>query len=182
MSSSSRSITTEFIDTPEGISAFVEHIASQKATAQPFLYLDLEGTRLSRDGTISLLTVLFAPGPSRERSYLIDIEALQHSAFTAIDSRGTTLKDILEDPNILKVFFDVRNDSDALYAHYRIKLNGIHDVQLMESASRTTTYQRRLVSGLAKCIEGTLTGQEKIHWKRSKDDGERLWNPEKGGP
>lgn len=56
MSNSSRKITAEFIDTPEGISAFLEHIASQKANAQPFLYIDLEGTRLSRDGTISLLT------------------------------------------------------------------------------------------------------------------------------
>lgn len=92
-----------------------------------------------------------------------------------------TLQDILEDPDILKVFFDVRNDSDALYAHYCVKLNGIRDIQLMESASRTTTYQRRLVSGLSKCIEGTLTGQEKMQWKRSKDDGEKLWNPDKGG-
>jgi hypothetical protein len=30
------------------------------------------------------------------------------------------------------VFFDLRNDSDALYAHYGIKLNFVIDVQLLE--------------------------------------------------
>jgi len=181
MSSTSRNITAEFIDDPEGIRAFIDHVESQKANAQPFLYIDLEGVKLSRDGTVCLLTVLLTSGPGRERFYLIDIQALQHSAFTTINDRGTTLKDILEDPEILKVFFDVRNDSDALYAHYFVKLEGIRDVQLMESATRTTTPQRKLISGLSRCIEATLAGQEKLQWKRSKDDGEKLWNPEKGG-
>lgn len=88
---------------------------------------------------------------------------------------------MLESPQLLKVFFDVRNDSDALHAHYGIKLQGIRDVQLLASAHRTTTHSRKFISGLSNCVEGLLSRQEKPRWKRVKDIGERLWNPEKGG-
>jgi exonuclease 3'-5' domain-containing protein 1 len=181
MSTSSQNITAEFITTPGGIKTFVDHIAAQEADAQPVLYIDLEGQRLSRNGTISLLTVLTAPGTVHQRFSVIDIHTLRHSAFATLGSRGKSLKDILESPSILKVFFDVRNDSDALHHHYGIRLQGVRDVQLMENANRTTTYSRKFISGLSKCIEGVLTEQEKIQWKRVKDTGERFWNPEKGG-
>lgn len=91
------------------------------------------------------------------------------------------MKGILEFSKILKVFFDVRDDSDALYAHYGIKLNGIIDVQLMESANRSTTNSRRFLCGLTKCVEAVLHGQERLQGRLRKDTGERLWNPEKRG-
>jgi len=120
-------------------------------------------------------------GAGERRFSIIDIHTHQRSAFTTTGSCGKSPKDILESPHILKVFFDVRNDSDALHHHYGINLQGIRDVQVMESAGRTTTYSRKFNSGLSKCINGLLTGQEQTRWKHSKDLGERLWNPEKGG-
>lgn len=47
-----------------------------------------------------------------------------------------TPKDILENENIPKVFFDVRDDFDALFAHFGVALKVVEDIQLMESASR----------------------------------------------
>jgi exonuclease 3'-5' domain-containing protein 1 len=65
--------------------------------------------------------------------------------------RATSLKTILESPTIPKVFFDIRNDSDALFSHFQISVDGIKDLQLMELASRKGS--QNLVARLAKCIE-----------------------------
>ncbi|KAL3599829.1 hypothetical protein FPOAC2_04057 [Fusarium poae] len=115
------------------------------------LYLDLEGKSLSRNGTLSLITVLIHP--TRVIS-LIDIQTLGNSAFTTSSANGKTLKAILEDPHIPKCLWDVRNDADALCAHYQVRLKGVTDIQLLENASRAggKTYVR----GLDACVEKDL--------------------------
>lgn len=121
-------------------------------TVPPHLYMDIEGTDLSRNGSISIFTVF---DRTSKYVYLIDVYSLGFSAFTThsatckilADSacaatgadtapRYITLKTILETPEIPKVFFDVRNDSDALFAHFGIRLQGIQDLQVMELASK----------------------------------------------
>ena len=84
-------------------------------------------------------------------------------------------------PSIPKVFFDVRSDSDALYSHFGIKLAGIQDLQLMELATRS--FSKKLVHGLAKCIErdAPMTDSEKNSWKVGKEKGRRLFSPAQGG-
>lgn len=118
----------------------------------PHLYIDVEGINLSRNGSISILTLF---DRSSKLVYLIDIHTLGTVAFsTASATRKTldgsplktvgpgttphdiTLKTILESPKIPKVFFDVRNDSDALFAHFGIRLQGVQDLQVMELASK----------------------------------------------
>jgi hypothetical protein len=42
---------------------------------------------------------------------------------------GHTTAFDLESPHILKVFFEIRNNSDALYSQYHICVNGISNVQ-----------------------------------------------------
>ncbi len=173
-----------FISTSEEVAELVDWVARQDTwlgDLQPPLYIDIEGERLGRYGKISLLTVLVYPGQGLERPHIIDIHGLGRTAFSTVGRRGKSLRDILESPQFLKVFFDVRNDSDALYAHYGIKLQGVRDVQLMESACRATTDRRSFVSGLAACIEEFLHGQERNRWRLCKKNGERLWNPQKGG-
>ncbi|KAI0113633.1 ribonuclease H-like domain-containing protein [Nemania sp. FL0031] len=177
-------IETVFIDTPGGVGDLVDLIERQDLQLkdlQPPLYIDIEGKQLSRFGTISLLTVLVYPGPGLEIPYIIDIHTLGRTAFSTIGNSGKSLKDVLESPRILKVFFDVRNDADALYAHYDVKLQGVLDVQLMESACRPTTARRRYICGLSTCTEEILDGRERNQWKLDKENGERLWNPQKGG-
>ena len=79
-------------------------------TTPPSLYIDLEGINLSRNGSISILQVFVS---SSRRTYLVDIHTLRNKAFSTPGTNGCTLKDILESDVIPKVFFDVRNDSDA---------------------------------------------------------------------
>jgi len=90
--------------------------------------------------------------PTR-RICLFDVHLLGAQAFNTAGVKQKTLKDILQDDKIPKVFFDVRNDSDALFAHFGVALQGVEDVQLIESATRRTTKSRKFLSGLAKCVE-----------------------------
>lgn len=102
-------------------------------------------------------------------------------AFTLANRSGTTLRSILESALIPKVFFDVRNDSDALYAHFNISLQGVHDIQLLEVATRP--YSRDRVFGLKHCIQtdAQLSAGEKLLWKAKKETGRALFAAEKGG-
>ncbi|KAF2475949.1 uncharacterized protein BDR25DRAFT_300827 [Lindgomyces ingoldianus] len=92
-----------------------------------------------------------------------------------------SLKDILESADIPKVFFDIRNDSDALYSLYGISVNGIIDIQLLELATRKSS--KSYVAGLAKCIEkdSNASAGTKMAWHRTKDSVGRLYDPQRGG-
>lgn len=151
-----------------------------KPTDPPSLYFDIEGQNLGRHGTMSILSLFLSPD---ETAYLIDVHTLQADTFTTANEKGTSLKTVLESPTVPKAFFDIRNDSDALFSLFGIKVAGIHDIQLMELARRTGP--RRRVSGLARCIETDLTAvsdqaavARAISAKRA---GERIWNPRLGG-
>lgn len=95
--------------------------------------------------------------------------------------KGQNLLGILESPDIPKVFFDVRNDSDALFSHFNVKLAGVIDLQLMQLA--TSSFPRRYVSGLEKCLEkeASLEGRDFQIWRTSKEKGLKLFDPKHGG-
>ncbi|KAI9756535.1 MAG: hypothetical protein M4579_003794 [Chaenotheca gracillima] len=172
-----RAFSSSFVDSEEMVAELVSNLADLPTTP-PSLYVDIEGVFLSRHGSVSIIQLLVLP---KRHIYLIDILKLQHKAFTTADVKGQTLKLILESASIPKVFFDVRNDSDALYSHYQINLAGIQDIQLLEIASRG--YNRRHIFGLSKCIDKDLplTSDEKQTWKDVKEVGVKLFAPERGG-
>jgi len=137
--------TYEFIDSVELVTAVVKNLIGLPTTP-PSLYIDLEGVNLSRQGSISILQIHVAP---KNKSYLIDIHGLGSKAFDT-GERDYTLRSVLQSASIPKVFFDVRNDSDALFSHFGMALAGIVDLQVMEYASRT--FRKKFVNGLSKCI------------------------------
>ena len=126
------------------------------------------------------MQVLVPPSPT---VYLIDVHILQEKAFHTPTDDGYSWKTILEMGSYAKVFFDVRNDSDALYSHYGIYLRGVVDVQLLEFVTRPGYNRPRFLQGLSKCISqsGILSWQEARMWEQAKDDGVRQFAPEKGG-
>ncbi|MCJ1436892.1 hypothetical protein MMC27_006274 [Xylographa pallens] len=147
-------------------------------TQPPSLYLDLEGVRLSRHGSISVLQIFVLP---YHHSFLVDVHVLQADAFRIPSRAGTTLKSVLESKSVPKVFFDVRNDADALFAHYQVSLGGVDDIQLWEVATRFGS--KKLLHGLAKCIESDaqFSDDAKQSWKAAKECGRTLFLPEHGG-
>ena len=181
-------IKTEIINTTERMGDLVNWLTFRHAPPVPYsptMYIDLEGVNLCREGSLSILTLLIATGIPTRRVYLIDVHTLGAQAFNTAGANRTTLKDILHDEKIPKVFFDVRNDSDALFAHFGVTLQGVEDVQLMESATRKTTASRKFLNGLTKCVENnfpmSLNGSGLASWKRAKEKGERLFKAEYGG-
>lgn len=165
------------IDSPFALKTFLDDLPDCNGP-EPSLYIDLEGNNLSRNGTLSLITILVEP---RHTVHLVDVTGLGKDAFESAGSDGRTLREILESPKIVKVFFDIRNDSDALFGLFGVGVGGIEDVQLMELASRS--FSKRHISGLAKCIErdSTLSFAEKGEWKASKERGRKLFDPNLGG-
>lgn len=170
-------MASSIVDSPATIAGLLDTLAALP-TSPPSLYLDLEGISLSRHGSISIIELFVHP---QNHVYLIDVYLLGEKAFSTQSPDGQTLKSILESPDIPKVFFDVRNDSDALYSHFDINLAGVQDIQLLENAARPSN--RRYMNGLAKCIEmdTTMTSSEKSDWKIVKEEGMKLFAPERGG-
>lgn len=140
------------------------------AVDPPSRYLDLEGVKLGRRGSISIFSLYVLP---RKQIYLIDIHRLGTTAFSTTNS-SATLKTILESPTIPKVIFDIRNDSDALFSHYEISVNGIKDLRLMELATRKGS--KDFVLGIAKCIEkdSPVSSTAKAEWQRTKEGASHL--------
>ena len=188
-----RGINLDIIDTPKQLADLVDWIIHVHSDwrYEPALYIDLEGVNLCREGSISILTLAVDNGIPTMYVALIDVSTLGHLAFDTAGSKLKSLKQslrtILEDSKIPKVFFDVRNDSDALFAHYGIAMQGVEDVQLMESATRTTTESRRFLNGLNKCVEDNRVhveidgGIDRTRWTQAKAEGERLFKAERGG-
>lgn len=106
------------IDTTTALVTFLDGLGECKGQP-PSLYIDLEGNDLSRQGTLSLVTILVEP---QQKLHLIDVTTLKGQAFDTCGSDSRTLKDILESKEIIKVFFDIRNDSDALFSLYGIEI------------------------------------------------------------
>ena len=166
-----------FIDTTEKLQKLLSKLVNLDARV-PELFIDLEGDNISCGGPLSILQLLFF----RVRCvYLIDLHVLGNDAFSTTASSGTTLKSILESPDVAKALFDVRADSNALFIQYDIKLAGVHDIQLMEIA--TQQGWTKCVNGLARCIQGDakLTPSQLRRWTSSKEEGKKLFDTKFGG-
>lgn len=112
---------SEMINSSSLLEVFLDGLKDIK-DGPPSLYVDLEGNNLSRAGTLSLVTSLVEP---QEKVYLVDVTTLGRDAFDDAGSAGRSLGDILESSKIIKVFFDIRNDTDALFGLYGIHVRGI---------------------------------------------------------
>ncbi|KAL7905798.1 putative FMN-binding domain-containing protein [Trichoderma velutinum] len=170
--------TTQWVDTVFALSKAVDALAGLPAEP-PSIYVDLEGQNLSRYGTISILQIHVHP---TNTTYLIDVQSLGNECFSTAGQTGWTLKRILESPLVPKVFFDVRSDSDALFALFNISLSGVLDLQLMEFVTRPDQ-RKKFVQGLERCVryDSPLSRSEKLSWNKTKQQGRGLFAPESGG-
>ncbi|KAM5351193.1 hypothetical protein ACJ41O_003916 [Fusarium nematophilum] len=158
------SFTTIVISTPISLRLLM---SSFPKANQP-LYIDLEGQSLGRNGTVSIITIFSALA---DTVWLIDVATLGASAFTLQGlTRNRSLKSVLEDSDVKKYFWDVRNDADALWSLYGVKLEGVVDIQLLENASRSS--DKTFLSSLAKAIQrdGHLGFQAQELWLRLKKE------------
>ena len=176
-SSTRANMKVTIIDTEPAVRALIDSL-EHLPTQPPSLYLDIEGVKLSRHGSISIIQLFIWP---KDHVFLLDVFILKAAVFCISNQSGTTLRSILESALVPKVFFDVRNDSDALFSHFQISLAGIHDVQLLEVATRSSS--KDILTGLARCIEkdAQLMPEALAVWKATKHNGLLYFSPEHGG-
>jgi exonuclease 3'-5' domain-containing protein 1 len=93
------------------------------------LALDAEGVDLSRDGPLTVLQI----GAHGKKCFLFDVKKLGADLF----EEGLGLKGLIESESVLKICYDCRADSDALYHQFGVSLNNVWDLQVWYQA-----YQR----------------------------------------
>jgi|AntAceMinimDraft_5_1070358.scaffolds.fasta_scaffold42523_1 exonuclease 3'-5' domain-containing protein 1 len=106
--------------------------------------VDYEGVNLCRDGSLCLVQVAPRHGPV----LLIDTFTLGQHAFGA-----GRLRELLESEDIVKICFDCRADSDALYHLHDTTPTKLWDVQV----GRGSFTRSRVCYHLAVCVSLTST-------------------------
>ena len=167
---------SQFISSSAGVKNVLNRIAGLRTETQhPNLYLGLEGDSHDRTGTISIFQLYVEP---LNEVYLFDISALGVAAFATSTNEALCLKNVLQDGNIKKAFFDPRQDSAVLYTSYGIKLQGVIDVQVMHCAVTDPT---KCVLSFQKCVaELPFKDEELQAVKKVKDKGHSLYKDDDG--
>lgn len=93
------------------------------------LYMDFEGIDLSRFGKIFIGQLVIK---SSKKVYLLDF--IEFPDLLQSKHCGTTLKEILEKDAWKKVFFDPRNDIDALYHLHNVLPQNVLCLQIADIA------------------------------------------------
>lgn len=121
--------------------------------------LDAEGVDLSRVGPLTLLSLKRLDDGARGAIapvYLIDVLALGGRRVFASDS---ALRRLIEARDVVKVTFDCRSDSDALWHQFDVRLENVLDLQVYDQGVRAHRGERPaqrdgsrvpFVSGMAK--------------------------------
>jgi exonuclease 3'-5' domain-containing protein 1 len=90
--------------------------------------LDCEGVDLGRDGALCFVQL-----SARNQCFLFDVMGLDSTSQAA-----RSLKELLEDPTIVKIIHDCKADSDALFHILGIRLQGVHDTQAWDCVCLVT--------------------------------------------
>lgn len=113
---------------------------------------DFEGAKLNRDGPLCLIQLVCSKDPTQV--HVIDMWVLGKEALDVSTSSGLTLRGILTSDTVTKLWFDPRNDVDALYHQFGTKPGKVLDLQLLYVYSRRYRGEHVLhVPGLGRCVK-----------------------------
>jgi exonuclease 3'-5' domain-containing protein 1 len=113
---------------------------------------DCEGVRLSRTGKITLLQIALP-----KKIFLIDVMTAGGKE-VFIDGG---LKDVIQSEEILKLAYDVRMDSDALFHQHDVLIKNVLDLQLLDIAIRRASGNMvEHLPSLSKTVSRRLTNAE----------------------
>lgn len=136
------------------------------------LFLDLEGVQLGKEGKICLLQ--FTQGNGDDRIFVLDI-------IKSPELLGKLGK-VLESQHWRKYIFDPRGDSSNLFHEFGITMRNVVCLQLAEIAfDRQNGIRRNFVSGLSNVLKRVLDTEQQIVVCQMKDEGKRMFSPDKGG-
>lgn len=162
----------------------LEHICYGGGTngREVALAVDFEGMKLCRHGALCLVQMTISDDPTLV--YVLDVHILGTRCFSMATTNGTSIKQLLEAEDIRKVWFDPRNDVDALWHQFGIMPRAIFDLQLAEVADRRNRgLNVHYVQGLYKCLTQcpALQSEQKVFAERINSLGKSLFEPQNGG-
>jgi hypothetical protein len=161
----------------------LKHMSNANPDYLPAVAVDLEGLRLSRHGPIALAQLCLSS--DLHTTYVIDVTRLGYHAFNTCTFEGVSIRRVFEDPIVRKVFYDPRNDCDALYHQFSIAPVGVFDLQTAEVALRRSRgLNVRFVQGLFRCLSSQpdfLTTDQRSFAELVNEAGKKLFEPEYGG-
>merc|ERR1711915_10995 len=169
----------QLIDT---LGALLQLLRTMENAQEKVIAMDFEGMKLCRHGALCLIQVCLQDDP--HMVYVIDIFLLGRRAFSVATKSGTSFKSLLENEAYTKVWFDPRNDVDALYHQFGVFPKGIFDLQLAEVADRRSRgLNVQYVQGLGKVLWNCakLTTDQKKFADRINLLGKNLFEPQNGG-
>ncbi|KAG2008782.1 hypothetical protein CC2G_014176 [Coprinopsis cinerea AmutBmut pab1-1] len=179
LSASSTALGTPSSASATGVGSTTTHpapIPNASTTHVPTIAVDLEGVKLNRYGRVCIVQMKLDVSNT---VWLLDVTTLGSIAFDHADGVGRSVRWILQHPGIKKLFYDVRNDADALWNIYRIDMRNVLDLQILELAVRHSNKRpTRNLNGLARSIESYLNPSPQ--WKQVKEAGIRLFSPPYG--
>ncbi|RMD39592.1 hypothetical protein DV735_g5531, partial [Chaetothyriales sp. CBS 134920] len=158
------------VETEDGIQHLIDQLGEYLPTNPVSLYLNCEGIDIGQGGSTGLgsierLVLFVAP---QSTVYVINLAKL--GPFTAFSTPGTsgggqqttTLRSILESAHVPKAMFDVRRacaalsclkmDNSSCSAAMSIAPQNVHDVQLMELATRALSKPKRYLASWNECV------------------------------
>ena len=136
----------------------------------PKIAVDLEGEALGPNGRVGVITVAL----SDSSVYIFDVSVLGKDAFTP----GLCyMREVLEEPRITKVLFDVRMDTAALYFLHDVRCRGMIDLQVC--VARRFNRDGFFLMGLDKAL--TRLGLFSDADQDAKARGKKLFDPQQGG-
>jgi len=174
------------IDSYGSLMELLAHVEKLRNDFEPCVVVDFEGkaspSGWNRYGELCLMQITVSDQPLR--TYVIDIHLLREKAFSLQTPNGTSLKVLLEDQSLLKVWWDCRNDVDVLWNHFEILPNGVFDLQLAEVAKRRCSgIEARFVQGLQKALTNSLSLQpeQRVFAELIDVAGKKVYEPNYGG-
>ncbi|KAI9221717.1 ribonuclease H-like domain-containing protein [Blastocladiella britannica] len=142
-------------------------------TGANVVYLDIEGKDLCRDGAIYLMQVMVDP----THVYLVDFVKLKDPF-----ALGLGFREIMENQRVRKVFFDPRNDCDALWHQYSLLPVNVLCLQMAELVTRFLDRDStRLRNGMKRVLGQTLSYKEASVATTAKEAARSKIFPECGG-
>lgn len=152
-------------------------MAVQELLYEQEVALDVEGVGLSRHGRIALIQICSSHG----HVYLFDITTMGAAAFE-VGPGGGGLRMLLENNSVCKVVFDGRNDCDALYHIFWVRVRNVYDLQVLH-ALKYSDNDDRYLKGFKECLSksGVLNAREQAEADAIKDQGKMMFAPTYGG-
>ncbi|XP_072181204.1 uncharacterized protein [Diadema setosum] len=158
------------VESPAVTNAILDSLLKKAASNQKVVVgVDCEGVHLGRYGSLTLLQLATMDG----HVYIFDIQKNPDLL------RSGQLRQLLEDPKIIKVIHDCRNDTAALKAKFNIQLAGVFDTSvaystIMEQCNKIGKPYRIGQKALCSALGEDTTFKDDAIFERMTSD-KQLW-------